>query len=45
LDQDVNLSAPSPAPCHPGFCHVSCHDDNGLNLWNCKPTPIKCCSS
>ena len=21
----------------------SCLDDNGLNLWNCKPTPIKCC--
>jgi hypothetical protein len=18
-------------------------DDNGLNLWTCKPAPIKCC--
>jgi len=22
LDQDVELSAPSPAPCLPGHCHV-----------------------
>ena len=21
----------------------SCLDDNGLNLWTCKPAPIKCC--
>jgi hypothetical protein len=31
-DLDVKLSAPSPAPCLPAFCHVSCYDDNGLNL-------------
>ena len=31
-DQDVELSAPSPAPCLPAHCHASCHDDNGLNL-------------
>ena len=31
-DPDVELSAPSPAPCLP-VCHpVSRHDDNGLNL-------------
>jgi hypothetical protein len=28
-DEDVELSAPSPAPCLPGYCHASCHDDNG----------------
>ena len=26
------LSAPSPAPCLPGCCRASYHDDNGLNL-------------
>ena len=31
VDQDVELSAPS-APCLPGCCHVSRHDDNELNL-------------
>ena len=31
MNQDVELSAPSPAPCLPGCCHVSHHDDNGLN--------------
>jgi hypothetical protein len=40
-DQNVELSAPSPAPCLPGCCHASHHDDNGLNLWN-QPQPIKC---
>jgi len=30
LDKDVELLAP-PAPCLPGCCHASCHD-NGLNL-------------
>jgi hypothetical protein len=39
LGQDVELSAP-PAPFLPALCHASCHDDNGLNLWNCKPVPI-----
>ena len=32
LDQDVKLLAPSPAPCLPVLCHISHHDDNGLNL-------------
>jgi hypothetical protein len=39
LGQDVELSA----PCLPGCCHTSCHDDNGLNLWTCKQAAIKCC--
>jgi hypothetical protein len=31
-DEDVEHSAPSPAPClSPGF-HASCYDENGLNL-------------
>ncbi|CAO2579807.1 hypothetical protein LEMLEM_LOCUS1157 [Lemmus lemmus] len=29
---DIELSAPSPAPSLPSFCHASHHDDNGLNL-------------
>ena len=33
VDQNVELSAPSPAPCLPVQCHVSCHDDNGPDLW------------
>ena len=32
VDQDVELSAPPPAPCLPACCRASCHDDNGLNL-------------
>ena len=32
LDLDVEFSAPSSVPCLPGHCHVSHHDDNGLNL-------------
>jgi hypothetical protein len=32
LDPDVELSAPSPAPCLPGCYHASRHDDNELNL-------------
>jgi hypothetical protein len=31
-DQDVELSAPSPASCLPAYHHASCYDDNGLNL-------------
>ncbi|XP_076778305.1 uncharacterized protein LOC143437372 isoform X2 [Arvicanthis niloticus] len=31
-NQDVELSPPSPAPCRPGCCHASHHDDNGLRL-------------
>jgi hypothetical protein len=37
VDQDAELSAPSPAPCLPGHCHASLHDEN-----DCKPAPIKC---
>jgi hypothetical protein len=33
LDQDLELLAPSPAPCLPGCCHASRHNVNGLNLW------------
>jgi hypothetical protein len=40
VDQYVEVSASSLAPCLPGCCHASCHDDNGLNLWNCKPAPV-----
>lgn len=32
VDQDVELSAPSPASCLPGCCYTSCRDDNGMNL-------------
>lgn len=32
LDPDVDLSAPSPAPCLPAHRHASHHDDNRLNL-------------
>lgn len=31
-DQEIELSAPSPAPCLPAQCHASHHDDNGLIL-------------
>jgi hypothetical protein len=41
LDQNAELSAPSPASCLPACCCASCYDENGLNLWNCKPAPIK----
>jgi len=44
VDQDAELSVLSPAPCLPRCCHASCHDDNGLNIRNCKPVPVKCCS-
>ena len=33
------LSVLSPAPCLLAYCHVSHHDDNGLNLCNCKSDP------
>jgi len=42
-DWDVELSAPSLAPCLSGCCHASCFDDNGRNLRTYKPAPIKCC--
>jgi hypothetical protein len=42
LNEDVELSA-SPAPCLPGHCCVSCHDDKGLNLRTNKPALVKCC--
>ena len=31
-DQDVKLSARSPALCLPEYCHASQRDDNGLDL-------------
>jgi hypothetical protein len=27
VDQDIELSAPSPAPCLPASCHVPLHDN------------------
>lgn len=30
--QDVELLAPSSAPCLPGSCHASHHDENKLSL-------------
>ena len=36
-DQNVELSAPSPAPCLPACCHAPQHDGLKLTLWNCKP--------
>ena len=27
--------------CLPACSHASCHDEHGLTLWNCKPTPTK----
>jgi hypothetical protein len=38
-DQDVKLSAPSPAPCLPICYHVSSHD-NGLNLRTLSQTQL-----
>jgi len=32
VDLDVELSALSPVPCLLVRCHISCHDNNGLNL-------------
>jgi hypothetical protein len=32
MDQDVERSALSPAPCLPACCHASHHGDNGPNL-------------
>ena len=31
-DPDLYLLTSSPAPCLPGCCHASHHDDKGLNL-------------
>ena len=39
LDENGELSAPSPATCQPACCHASHHDDNELNTQNCKPAP------
>jgi hypothetical protein len=39
-DQDAELSAP-PAPCLPAHLVAFWHDDNELNLWKCKPVPMK----
>jgi hypothetical protein len=37
--QHVEVSAP-PGPCLPTCCWASCHDGNGLNLWDCKLDPF-----
>ena len=37
-NQNIELLAPCLTVC----CHASHHDDNGLNLSNCKPVPVKC---
>jgi hypothetical protein len=42
LKKDIELSAPSPAPCLLGCCHASYIHDNVLNLRTCKLTLIKC---
>jgi len=38
--EDVKLSSFCTRPAW--MLPWSCHDDNGLNLWTCKPAPIKC---
>ena len=43
VSPDVEFSAPSPAPFLHGCCCAFHHDNNGLNLGNCKPVPVKCC--
>jgi hypothetical protein len=32
LKQDIELSAPTLAPCLPGYCHDACLDNNYLSL-------------
>ena len=39
---DIEFSSPSLASGLPIHWPASCHDDNVLNLWNCKPVTIKC---
>ena len=39
--EDGELSAPSLASWLPSCCHASCYNGNKLNIWNCKPGPIK----
>lgn len=41
-DQDVELSATSPAKCLPAHCHTPYHDDNGLTSETVSKPPIKC---
>jgi hypothetical protein len=36
-DEDVEVSATSPAASLPPHCHAFCHDDNGPSL-NCTPS-------
>jgi len=40
LDQEVELPVP-PALQLTTCRHASCCGNNGLNLWNCKPAPVK----
>ena len=39
--EDAEFSAPSLASWLPSCCHASCYNGNKLNIWNCKPGPIK----
>ena len=39
-DLDVEFSATFLTPCPPTCCIL--HDENGLNLSNCKQAPINC---
>lgn len=41
LDQDEEPSVSCPATCLLVGCHASCYDENGWNLLNCKPAPMK----
>lgn len=42
-DKDIELSLPSPVPCHSACCHASYQDDNELNLWNYNSASTKYC--
>ena len=39
IDQDIEFLAPSPPACLSAHCHAH-YDNNGLNLWNCKPSQL-----
>ena len=41
VNQDVKLSAPSPAPCVSACHHTSPNDGNGIKLWKYKPASAK----
>lgn len=35
------LSAVSPVPCLPVYCHVPYHDGHGFTFWNCQQASMK----